>query len=126
MKPVDFKDSNICYARDQEEYQNLPAIKFPNGEVVSCWKLSLKERLIVLLKGRVWLALLSFNKPLTPSFMAVNRKDVYLKKEEEYEKLIDKVVKEKKKEPFLIYDKVSRLLNRIWLKIKKVWISITT
>ena len=31
----------------------------------------------MLVFGRVWLSLMSFNKPLTPSFLAVNRKEVY-------------------------------------------------
>ena len=79
MKPTEFKHQNIIFAKDQPEYTPLPALRLDskNGEVISCWKMSLKERLIVLFTGRVWLSLLSFNKPLTPSFMAVKRKEVY-------------------------------------------------
>jgi len=79
MKIIEFKHQNIVYAKDQSEYKPLPALKLDTqeGEVISCWKMSLKERLIVLFTGRVWLCLLSFNKPLTPSFMAVKRKEVY-------------------------------------------------
>ena len=79
MKPIEFKHQNVVFAKDQPEYQPLPALRLdtPQGEVISCWRLSYKERLQVLIFGKVWLSLMSFNKPLTPSFMAVSRKDVY-------------------------------------------------
>lgn len=40
MKPVEFKHQNIVFAKDQPEYQPLPALRIdsPTGEVVSCWK----------------------------------------------------------------------------------------
>ena len=80
MQPTEFKHQNIIFAKDQPEYTPLPALRLDTkeGEVISCWKMSLKERLIVLFTGRVWLSLLSFNKPLTPSFMAVRRTEVYI------------------------------------------------
>ena len=79
MKPTSFKHQNIVFAEDQPEYQPLPALRIdsPNGEVISCWKLSFIERVKIIFTGRVWLSLMSFNKPLTPSYLAVNRKDVY-------------------------------------------------
>ncbi len=79
MKPVEFKHQTIVFAKNQPEYQPLPAliIDTPSGEVISCWKLTLKERLKVLIFGRVWMSLMSFNKPLTPSYLAVNRKEVF-------------------------------------------------
>lgn len=79
MRPINFKHQNVVFAEDQPEYQPLPALKFdtPQGEVVSCWKMTFKERIKVLFTGKVWLSLMSFNKPLTPSIVAVNRKDVY-------------------------------------------------
>lgn len=84
MKPVEFKDQNVVFAKDQPEYQPLPALKLdtPKGEIISCWRLSLKERLKVLISGRIWLSLMSFNKPLTPSFLTVNRKEVYSRPED--------------------------------------------
>ena len=79
MKPIKFKYCNVVYAENQSEYQDLPALKLEtdNGEVISCWKLSFKERLIILFTGKMWLSLLSFNKPLTPSFLTVKRKEVF-------------------------------------------------
>ena len=79
MKPIEFKHQNVIYSKDQPEYQPLPALKLdtPEGEVISCWHMSFKERVKVLFTGKVWLSLMMFKKPLTPSFMSVNRKEVY-------------------------------------------------
>ena len=79
MKPVKFKHQNVIFAKDQPEYHPLPALKLntPEGEVISCWQMSFKERMKVLLTGKVWLSLMSFNKPLTPSYMSVNRDEVF-------------------------------------------------
>jgi hypothetical protein len=54
MKPVEFKQQNVVFAKDQPEYQPLPALRLntPEGEVISCWRLSFKERLHVLIFGR--------------------------------------------------------------------------
>ena len=98
MKPVKFKHQNVVFAKDQPEYQPLPALRIdsPSGEVISCWKLSFKERIKVLLFGKIWLSLMSFNKPLTPSYLSVNRKDVYSHPEDLikwYKKLFNKIIR---------------------------------
>jgi hypothetical protein len=79
MRPVKFKHQNVVFAEDQPEYQPLPALRIegPEGIVISCWKMSFKERVKVLFTGKVWLSLMSFNNPLTPSYMSVNRDDVF-------------------------------------------------
>ena len=79
MKPIKFKYQNSTYAEDQPEYSPLPTLKIKGeeGYVVSCWSLSFKERIKVLFTGKVWLSLMTFNKPLTPSFMSVDRDDVF-------------------------------------------------
>lgn len=79
MKSIEFKHQNVVFAKDQPQYMPLPALKIDSaqGEVISCWKLTFLERLKVLITGKVWLSLCSFNKPLTPSYLAINRKEVY-------------------------------------------------
>lgn len=79
MKPVKFKHQSIVFAENQPEYQPLPALRLdgPEGNVISCWKLSFKERIRVLFFGRVWLNLMSFNQPLTPSRLATDRKEMF-------------------------------------------------
>jgi len=76
MKPVKFKGFNVEFAKDQPEYQTLPAYKSEEGIVVSCWKLSFQERLRVLFFGNIWLSLMSFNKPLTPSYITTRKSEV--------------------------------------------------
>lgn len=78
MKPVHFKESNITFAKDQPEYQPLPALKYEsqNGEVVTCWNLSFVERIRLLITGKVWMSLLSFNQALTPSFLTTKKSEV--------------------------------------------------
>lgn len=82
MKPIKFKEANVTFAKDQPEYQQLPALKLETqqGEVITCWNLTFKERLKILFTGKLWMCLLSFNKPLTPSFLSVNKSDLFTKK----------------------------------------------
>lgn len=79
MKPVKFKEQNCTYAEDQPEYTPLPALKLDTEmkEVISCWGLSFKERLRVLIFGKVWLSLATFGKPLTPSFLSTRKNKVF-------------------------------------------------
>ena len=79
MKPIEFKHQTHQIAKDQPQYGTLPALRIegPEGHVVSCWKMTFKERVKVLFTGIVWMNLMSFNKPLTPSYLSVNRKEVY-------------------------------------------------
>ena len=96
MKPIKFKHSNTTYAENQPEYTSLPTLKIDTeyGEVISCWKMKWWERIKVLFTGKIWLNLMSFNKPLTPSFMSVNRKEIYSHPDDkDFKAIIDKNVK---------------------------------
>ena len=73
MKAIEFKGFNTVYAKDQPEYLNLPGLKMPDGELITCWKLSIKERLKILFTGKVWLSLLTFNKPLQPVKITIDK-----------------------------------------------------
>ena len=66
MKPIEFNNQNVVFAGDQDEYNNLPAFKGPDGEAISCWRLSFFERLWVLFSGKIWLRTMTFNGPLQP------------------------------------------------------------
>jgi len=78
MTPKKFKEQNIVFAENQPEYIPLPAFKndSPQGEVITCWNLSFKERLRVLFFGEIWMSLLSFNRPLTPIFLTTKKTDL--------------------------------------------------
>lgn len=60
MKPVTFKQQNITFTRPpsmtDEQCQPLPAFR-GEGQLISCWQMSLKDRLRALLTGRVWLSI---------------------------------------------------------------------
>ncbi len=81
MKPIEFEEQNMVFAKDQPEYQLLPAFKnkSPEGEVISCWKLTFAERLRIVFSGRLWCSMMTFNKPLTPMFLTTKKSDVLIK-----------------------------------------------
>lgn len=80
MTPIKFPEYNIVFAEDQPEYQSLPAFKnnSAQGEVISCWKLSFRERLRILFSGKLWLSMYSFNQPLTPVLPTTKKSDVLI------------------------------------------------
>ena len=73
MKIVDFKKRNIVFGKDQPEYNPLPAWRgpIPECEVISCWKLSIWERIRILFTGVLWLRQLTFGQPLQPQLPQV-------------------------------------------------------
>jgi len=71
MQPISFPEQNCVFAKDQKEYLPLPVHKTAEGLVVSCWRLSVWERLRLLFSGRLWLQVLSFNQPLQPQFLGI-------------------------------------------------------
>ena len=75
MKPIKFKECNIDFAENQEEYNTLPALINDEGTVIVCWKLNFWDRMRVLFKGHVWGSLLMFGKPLTPTLFSTQKKD---------------------------------------------------
>lgn len=72
MTPIEFPQQNIVFAKDQAQYLPLPAHKAaadkydPRACVTTCWRLSWRERLTVLLTGKLWLQQLTFSNPLQP------------------------------------------------------------
>lgn len=73
MEVTEFNECNVVYGKNQPEYTPLPAYKSEEtGIVVSCWKMTWKERLTVLVTGRVYLQLLTFGKPIQPQIISVN------------------------------------------------------
>ena len=78
MKPIEFPEHNTVYAKDQPEYIPLPVFKdnSPECHCVSCLQLSFTERLRILFTGKLWVNLMTFNKPLTPCFFTTKKSDV--------------------------------------------------
>lgn len=66
MKPVAFPEQTVVMAKDQPEYLPLPAHRDAEGLVTTCWKLTFKERLIVLFLGKFWFQQHTFGMRLQP------------------------------------------------------------
>ncbi len=73
MIPVEFKECNTVYAKDQPEYLPLPVYKADNGKVISCWQMNFIERIKALITGKVYLKILTFNHPLQPLKMSISK-----------------------------------------------------
>ena len=77
MELVKFKECNVVYGEGQKEYMPLPALRFDDGTVVMCWKLSWKELFKVVFRRKIWVSLLTFNKPLQPISVSVDHEDFF-------------------------------------------------
>lgn len=72
VSPVLPRYPEIVFAKDQPQYLQLPAAVLGGreggreGRIITRWRLSLYERLKVLLTGNIFLEILTFNKPLQP------------------------------------------------------------
>lgn len=66
MNPIKFPGQNIVFAENQPEYLPLPALKMPDGEVITCWEISPDELEEINRSKRIYLSQLTFNKPLQP------------------------------------------------------------
>lgn len=76
MSPIEFEQSNVVYAKDQPEYLPLPAHKSEDGCVSTCWKLTLRERVRMAFTGRLYLSVLTFNRPLQPLRLGTSFEEV--------------------------------------------------
>jgi hypothetical protein len=78
VKPVRFPEQNVVYAKDQPEYLPLPALRGPSPEhvVVSRWAFSWRERLKILVFGKMWLSSLTFGGALQPLLPEVDRPEL--------------------------------------------------
>lgn len=68
MTPIEFKEQNIIFAKNQSPYLPLPAYQDyeQGGRIFHCWRLNLKERFKILFTGRLWINVLTFNQPPQP------------------------------------------------------------
>ncbi len=66
MKPIEFPGHNVVMGKNQPEYLPLPALKMPDGEVITCWELTDEELEKVKESHRIYLSQLTFNRPLQP------------------------------------------------------------
>jgi len=62
----------VVIAKDQPEYIPLPAV-IRHGIVTSRWKMTWRERIVALLTGNVYLQVMTFNRPLQPVILSVDK-----------------------------------------------------
>ena len=73
MRPIEFKEQNIVFAKNQKPYLPLPAYQDKEqGLIIHCWKLSIIEKVKILFTGKLWLNVLTFNNPPQPIRPMIN------------------------------------------------------
>jgi hypothetical protein len=76
MKLVEFHEQTVVIAKDQPQYNPLPAYRWPQdpeGRIACCWSLTWRERFRVLFSGRIWHQILTFNGPLQPQLLTIEK-----------------------------------------------------
>lgn len=74
MKPKKFQEANVVYGEGQPEYKPLPAHK----KAIFCFELDEAERKKIAETGELWVSLLTFNQPLQPIFITINKSDLFI------------------------------------------------
>lgn len=75
MKPIDFPEKNVVIAKDQPQYNPLPAFVKEDGSVITCWELSMAELAELQLNGRLYLRIMTFGEPLQPVFLTTKKSE---------------------------------------------------
>jgi len=68
MEPIEFKEQNVIFAKNQPEYLPLPAYQDneQGGRIFHCWRLNWRERIRMFFIGKLWINVLTFNLPPQP------------------------------------------------------------
>lgn len=76
MNLIEFPEMTTVIAKDQPEYNPLPAHRFkhdPHGRIACCWKITIWERIKLLFTGKIWHEVLTFNQSLQPQLLSVDK-----------------------------------------------------
>ena len=74
MKLIEFKEQTCVIAKNQPQYEPMPAWREADdieGRIVCCWKLTKWERIKLLFTGKVWHYIFTFNQPIQPQLLSV-------------------------------------------------------
>lgn len=73
MNAIEFKEHNVVFAKDQKEYNPLPAHAQQNGIVTFCMKLNSDEVKQIVANKKVNLTVLNFNRPVQPVALSIKK-----------------------------------------------------
>jgi hypothetical protein len=75
MKLCEFEEQNYVIAKDQPEYLPMPAHITQNeeGEIICCWQLTWKERIKLLITGKIWHSIWTFHQSLQPQMLSIEK-----------------------------------------------------
>lgn len=76
MKPIEFPQQNTFIAKDQPQYNTLPAHYAADGTVTTCWQLSTNEIHELVRSQKLYLSVKTFGDGLQPVFLTVNSQEV--------------------------------------------------
>lgn len=73
IEPYPVGASKVVYGRGQEQYLELPALRYNDatGTVCSFWKLSIRERILLMFRAVICLELFTFNNPIQPQRLSI-------------------------------------------------------
>lgn len=82
MKLIEFPEQTIVIAKDQPEYHPLPCHQHhdESDRITCCWQLSWKERVKLLLTGKIWHSILKFGSPLQPQLLETSKPAMLLER----------------------------------------------
>lgn len=72
MKPISFAGHNRVYGKTLPAVNHLPVFMSDGGVAVSCWRMSWRERAAVLLRGVVWVVMVTKGKTPMPHGVRVS------------------------------------------------------
>lgn len=76
MTPVEFKEVNVRFAEEQDEYRTLPAYT-DDTVTISLWRFTFWERLQILFGRKVFITQMNFGKALQPILPSLENPFVY-------------------------------------------------
>ena len=76
MDIIEFPEQTVVFAKDQPQYRQLPAHVDSHGRITCCWRLTWRERLKLLITGRIWHQVLTFHQPLQPQLLLIEKPDM--------------------------------------------------
>lgn len=75
MEPATFPGVNVVFGKGQEEYRELPALRTPDGTVITFWKFTPEEKERIRDLDGIYLQQLTFNGALQPVLMMLELGD---------------------------------------------------